>query len=455
MLAEEQTALGPLDQAPAPRAPDRLADLATGLVLVWWGGPLVHGTGGRERHVLSVGLLLLALATLRVRPWRVLPTKAYGGLVGLSAAAFLVCAVAPTGQAGANEAASWAFAVHLGALLVAWAQDGARRAVLLLALPLSAAASFASGWLGWWGLQDPSYPYSGTFHWYNQQGVFLAAGSVVAAGLLLANARESRLVAWLVAPLALAGTVLTTSRGSMAVLALGYLTLLVAALLRAGRARALARLGAVVVLGALLAVGLTGPPFFESRVGALSGTAARSSGGQTLATNGGHRLDDWGWAARVFADRPLTGTGFHGLLQASAEVDPAGRGSGTPFAHNGYLQVLADGGVLLAVPFLVVLGLLVVRAWRARRAPDALAVPALAGLLVLLLHSGVDFDWTYPALLASPAILVAAVPGGTGLGGSSRTRTALAVLALAVLVLAVPAAWDGALDRTAQLGAGS
>ena len=95
------------------------------------------------------------------------------------------------------------------------------------------------------------------------------------------------------------------------------------------------------------------------------------------------------------------GTGLGGAGTVAAEVGE--RAGATAYAHNGYLQALSDGGLLLCLPLLVVL---VTLAWAVLRAlpaavarADLVQVGAAVTLLVLGLHSGMDFDWAYPSLL--------------------------------------------------------
>ncbi|WP_323791503.1 hypothetical protein [Nocardioides sp.] len=96
-----------------------LADAAVALTLLWWAVYLARGTGGREPHLLSYGCLLLAAAVVVVRPWRRLPTRALllGHAVG--AAAYGVVLLAPTGSAGADEAAAMVFTAEFLLVLVA------------------------------------------------------------------------------------------------------------------------------------------------------------------------------------------------------------------------------------------------------------------------------------------------------------------------------------------------
>jgi O-antigen ligase len=141
----------------------------------------------------------------------------------------------------------------------------------------------------------------------------------------------------------------------------------------------------------------------------------------------------------------------------------------SPLAHNGYLQALSDGGLLLGVPFLV--AVLVVTAlamrllWRAvRRRQFSLGgfvVPLV--LLAVLAHSAVDFDWSYPADLALAAVLaglVVAQPRPPQRQKAVRLTTHRAVGALATaaavatLVVAALAARPGDLGQNLPVDGG-
>jgi hypothetical protein len=89
----------------------------------------------------------------------------------------------------------------------------------------------------------------------------------------------------------------------------------------------------------------------------------------------------------------------------------------TQLAHNGYLQAWTDGGLLLAVPFLVVLA---VGAWWALRVTvpgllrrtsrlDLVRIAAAVAILGGMAHSAVDFDWSHPSVMIEAALLAAVV----------------------------------------------
>ncbi|MGB8650125.1 MAG: O-antigen ligase family protein, partial [Mycobacteriales bacterium] len=354
---------------------------------------------------------------------------------------------------------AWVYAALLAAVVAAWAGTPERRRLLVAGLAVAPVLSFARSWLAWWGGQDPTRPYVGTFYWHNQAGIFLALGVLTGVVVVLVGRRTQVLLGWLVIALCGAGVVVSTSRGALAALALGLAVLLVlAALQPRRRLRSVGAVLAVPVVVAATAWLLTGPPFFAARSALLSGTEARSAHGETLSANSAHRLDDWAHAWRVIQHWPLTGAGFHGFAAASKQVDPAGRGSLTPFAHNGFLQLLVDGGLVLAVPVLLLLAALAVSL--VRRLPAAVAssdwavLGGLAALVALVVHSGMDFDWSYPALLGGLAVVSSVLwaPAVAAPVSSRRWRLGLAGAYVVLVALAAVAAWGGILDLNAGLG---
>lgn len=423
-------------------------------VLAWWATWLTWGTGGREPHVLSVGCVLLLGAHLLVRPDRRLPLPVLVAGHSVAVGAWAVVALAPTGWHGRDDAASWTFVAELFLVLLAWAGSTLRRMLVAAAVLAASGAQFTAGWLPWWGAQDQAKLFQGTFYWHNQAGVFLAAGAVLALAVLAVPGPLSRL-GWVVAPLAVAGTVYTTSRGSLLALLLGA-GLLVACAATSRHWRAALR----VLLGAglswLVTVGLVGPPFFAERAAPTAGVEARAG---SFVGNGVQRLEDWRRAWEIFREWPVTGAGFDSFRHATTAVTTRRDGVDTAFAHNGYLQALSDGGLLLGAPLCLALGWLVVVVVRAlpaaARRADLLQLGGVAALVVLLLHSGMDFDWAYPALLALLApVAVLALPLGASRRPAARERAPYRTptvtwsstgLTTGLLLLSAAAAWSGGL----------
>ena len=382
---------------------------------------------------------------------------AVAGLVlgnGIGLAAFLVVLTAPTGFAGLPEAASYAYAGQLGLVVLAWATSPHRRSMVLGTILVAGALQFSEGWLAWWGPQDQTKLFQGTFYWHNQAGIFLAAGALLAFALVAAAQRPLHLLGWVVGPLCTAGVVYTTSRGSQLGLALGVLVLLALAFRARGDRAAPVRLLGVAALAWTVTTVLTGPPFFSEKVSATAATAARS---ESFVSNGVQRFEDWRRAVAIFGEWPLTGAGFYSYDSATMAVTTKRDGVSTAFAHNGFLQALSDGGLVLALPlFLAVAAVLLVGTRAvpsALRAGDLVQPGALVTFVVLMLHSGMDFDWTYPSLLSLAALtgVLALPPAGDVRPRSGRVATVFVVLTVLLLVASAAGAWGGGLDLNAPL----
>ena len=431
------------------------ADVSVVGTLTWWAMWLTWGSGGREPHVLSTGCALLLTSVVLVRPWRMLSKVALTLGYGAGAGAAVVVLTAPTGTAGMHEAASYVYAGQLGLVVLAWATSDARRALLLGAVLVAAAGQFTKGWLPWWGLQDPTKLFQGTFYWHNQAGIFLAAGALLGFAVAAQAHRPLHPLGWVVAPLATAGVVFTTSRGSQLGLLLGIVLLLAATLRsRAGHA-AVWRLAGAAALAVTVTTVLTGPPFFPQRIAATAATAARS---ESFVSNGVQRFEDWRRAGAIFVEWPLTGAGFYSYDSATVAVTTKRDGVSTAFAHNGFLQALADGGLVLAVPLVLAVSAVLLLALRnlgdALRAGDLVRVGAGVTFLVLVLHSGMDFDWTYPSLLSLAALVgVLALPAPGHRSASPGRRAAACWMTAAVLLLTASAwgAWPGGLHLNVAL----
>ncbi|MDI4647559.1 O-antigen ligase family protein [Cohnella hashimotonis] len=93
-------------------------------------------------------------------------------------------------------------------------------------------------------------------------------------------------------------------------------------------------------------------------------------------------------ALRMFADRPLLGAGGEawrmqvGLYQSGPYIGNE--------VHSGYLEVLIDTGAIGFAALLAMLAVFAVILWR-REGAGRVWGPAA----VLLLHAGIDFDWSY------------------------------------------------------------
>lgn len=133
----------------------------------------------------------------------------------------------------------------------------------------------------------------------------------------------------------------------------------------------------------------------------LSGGAARLT---TLQSN---RYDYWSVALRAFAHEPLIGVGAGGWAVWWLRYRPYP--DGAQDAHSLELQTLAElglVGVLLLAAFIGGVGL-------AARAAHEVAPPAaagpIAGVVVWLAHSPLDWDWQLPAVTLIGILLAGAL----------------------------------------------
>jgi O-antigen ligase len=117
------------------------------------------------------------------------------------------------------------------------------------------------------------------------------------------------------------------------------------------------------------------------------------------------RTDEWRATLRLVRHRPVAGIGpgqFVLLYRASSGHTVTER-----FAHNEYLQLLAEEG---AVGLLILAGGLVSTSLalvRSLRDKPFLATGALGALAALLVHSSFDYLWHIPAVVLLPLALVA------------------------------------------------
>jgi O-antigen ligase len=265
----------------------------------------------------------------------------------------------------------------------------------------------------------------------NETAAALVAGGAL-AGALAASWRGHPVLRWLAAigvPLCGYAILLTLSRGGL--VALG--AALIAAVFVAGRWRPVVLGGAVITaVGAVMYFAVFAPPMARQRVTQLEG--------------GTGRVDIWKVGWRMVESNPLHGVGagnfqnssVHFLLQPGAVARSDFIVDTPKAAHNTYLEVLAELGVVGLALFLIILGFSLtttvkaIRAFRQRGDPQmeiisrALFV-ALIGLLAACFFGSREFSkqlWMLMAL--GPAFLAmarASVPvGANGRGVLSSWR---------------------------------
>ena len=379
------------------------------------------------------------------RPWQRLAAPPLVAVAAVAVAALLVLVVTGGGRDAGVAALSYGVVLACGLVVVAYGRTPARRAAVATVVCAGGVAQFAWALVPWWGAADPSRPMVGTYDWHNQFAAALIAPALLGLGLLLAGRRPWRSAGWIAAPLAGAGVVLSTSRASLGLLVLGWLLVVVLAWVGtpAGRRRSgvASRALVVTVLTVAVTFVLPGPPLFTASASPLAGASQRSQSGETIDANSTYRTEFWRESLVAFRQHPVAGAGF-GRTAADTSGQVPTSWAVSSLAHSGPLQALADGGLLLAVPLLVLLvgvAVALLRRLRPRAEPaddsegesaegegagywrgaDHVLVPAaVVTSAVLAVHALVDTDWSYPALAAQAAIVA-----GVALALPRRART--------------------------------
>ncbi len=427
------------------------ADVFVVGLLAWWGTQLTWAGGGKDPKVLSIAAVLCAVAVLLVRPWRQLPMLVLVLASGVAVGAWVVVATAPTGWGGANDAATYTVAAGTFLVVAAWAKTERRIWLVVGVVLITCGLEFAKAIWPWLGSETPTTPMVGTFYYLNSFGAFMIPGALLGATVAICEIKPLRVLGLVIAPLSVAAVLFSTSKASLVILGVGIaaVTILAVIVYRWG---GLLRASIVWLIAAGVCLVLPGPPFFLSdRILPGDSTALRAAAGSGIAKESFVRFEWWVDSLSIFARWPFSGGGFHSIASASAEV---GAPIPSAFVHNSYLQALAEGGLVLAIPFwtaCVGIALLCLRSiWRAARYRRMMLEAGIAvSVLALMLHAGFDWDWTYPVSIMGTAILAALLISRRSEKFSPRTPAigwSLTAAMVCSLTLSVIAAWGGNQD---------
>jgi O-antigen ligase len=125
------------------------------------------------------------------------------------------------------------------------------------------------------------------------------------------------------------------------------------------------------------------------------------------------RLKAWSDTLAIIRDFPIAGSGLDTFGTAMMVYQTGDRRLHYQEAHNDYLQLVAEGGLLVGIPVLMVLGIFVREVRRRfREAPKEgttywLRVGAVVGLLSIALQSLVEFSLQLPGNAALFAMIAA------------------------------------------------
>jgi hypothetical protein len=398
-------------------------------------------------QLLVAGVLLLALvAALRASPWSGDDSRLGAGRAAAALAGWAAVSAAVAGEVTAALPGIALLAGVVVVLLAVRRLTRDQRDTLAGAVVAVGALAAVSGWAGvaWrvppWALADQGLWRAATTLTYANA----AAGLLVPLALLAVArvATRPRVPAVVCGCLLLTGAGATLSRGGALALAVGLVVL--AGLLgpaRTLRAAGPPTLGAVLALAGLapsvpagspprpllaaaaLLAGLglaVGTAHLRGRqlalamavaavaVGGTAGTAADDLAGTRLTVASPDRVAAARAALRIAADRPLTGAGPDRAVLTWIED---GRRVTSRYAHNEYVQVLAELGLVGLALLSVLMASAGWMVWRGRPHAPSVAVwaGAVAGLAALAVHSAFDFLWHLPAIPLTGAVLAALV----------------------------------------------
>jgi len=121
-----------------------------------------------------------------------------------------------------------------------------------------------------------------------------------------------------------------------------------------------------------------------------------------LEVSEGRRLEMTHDSWKIFMDHPVLGTGFGTLQEVFPKYETLYDGRVVNHAHDDYVELLAEAGIVGGLLALAFLAVLVSRGWKAMKASRgslelALHIGALVACFGMLVHSLVDFNLHIPA----------------------------------------------------------
>ena len=123
------------------------------------------------------------------------------------------------------------------------------------------------------------------------------------------------------------------------------------------------------------------------------------------------RYKNWTQATGMIQDYPLGGVGLGNYART---VDPTAADRSSIYAHNLFLDIAAETGILNAIIFLL---LIFVSVWRNIRNNNMISLGVAAGLIAFLIHSIFDTALYSPQVLTLLLIIIA-----LGLNGNEKLK---------------------------------
>ncbi|PYT00022.1 MAG: hypothetical protein DMF63_08610 [Acidobacteria bacterium] len=179
------------------------------------------------------------------------------------------------------------------------------------------------------------------------------------------------------------------------------------------RGRAKRNLVLLIAAGALIFLVLGSVLYLGGEASLLRSVGLQSSGPGDITSGRSHF---WGVAWQIFLANPIIGAGLDAFGNAFPKYDTWPGQFRIEQAHNDYLQILADGGILgfacVASFVLILIKRGVTAASRSSNLNRSISAGALAGCFGILIHSFFDFPLRTPANAFFFLLLVVLAAGG-------------------------------------------
>jgi putative inorganic carbon (HCO3(-)) transporter len=243
-----------------------------------------------------------------------------------------------------------------------------------------------------YGTFEQPNPYAG----YLGLTLPLALGLVIAAVLPVAGRVRAWWLAWAggCGALMLAALIMSWSRGAWLGFAAAVAVMVLAVVVRHGRAAVLLVLAGLLVIYLLLAAGVTRlPPALGQRFGDLLPYADISDvrGAEVTDANFAvlERMAHWQSALAMWTDHPWLGVGIGNYAPAYARYALPQWPDALGHAHNYYLNIAAEAGLLGLAAYLLLWGAALLGAWRAAQRSWGFGSGVTLGVLGAVAHLGV------------------------------------------------------------------
>jgi hypothetical protein len=178
-------------------------------------------------------------------------------------------------------------------------------------------------------------------------------------------------------------------------------------------------------------------PFIQDRIfldQSIFERVTRSNSFVTTSLKG--RMEFWRVALKLFENRPLTGYGL-GTYFSGYYIEYGMNAWYSRFAHNHYLQIMAELGVVGIFLFLGFLFLSIksVVLSLSKTENSFYAWGMLSAIVAFLLHIGVDFTWNFPAVTSLFFVLLGLMMRKQSKESTQGHKTGIYIAIVGILVI--------------------